>query len=58
MKPDLFPQIYQELRGLAAAKPATEQPGQTLDATGLVHEALLAPWEFSPRPALFNGRSR
>jgi RNA polymerase sigma factor (TIGR02999 family) len=42
MKPaDLLPQVYQELRKLAAAKLATEKPGQTLDATALVHEAFL-----------------
>lgn len=33
--------MYQELRKLAAAKLASEQPGQTLEATGLVHEAWL-----------------
>lgn len=42
MKPeDLLPQIYDELRKLAAAKLASERSGQTLDATGLVHEAYL-----------------
>jgi RNA polymerase sigma factor (TIGR02999 family) len=42
MKADeLLPQVYQKLRGLAAAKLAWEKPGQTLDATGLVHEAFL-----------------
>jgi RNA polymerase sigma factor (TIGR02999 family) len=35
----LLPLVYDELRKLAAAKLAHEQPGQTLDATGLVHEA-------------------
>jgi RNA polymerase sigma factor (TIGR02999 family) len=38
---DLLPLVYGELRKLAAAKLANEQPGQTLDATGLVHEAYL-----------------
>jgi RNA polymerase sigma factor (TIGR02999 family) len=38
---ELLPLVYDELRKLAAAKLATEQPGQTLDATGLVHEAWL-----------------
>jgi RNA polymerase sigma factor (TIGR02999 family) len=38
---ELVPQVYDELRKLAAAKLAAEQPGQTLDATGLVHEAWL-----------------
>ena len=42
MTPDqLLPQVYDELRQLAAAKLASEQPGQTLDATALVHEAFL-----------------
>ena len=36
-----FSTIYDELRKLAAAKLAHEQPGQTLDATALVHEAYL-----------------
>jgi RNA polymerase sigma factor (TIGR02999 family) len=33
--------VYAELRRLAAQKLANERPGQTLDATGLVHEAYL-----------------
>jgi len=37
----LLPLVYDELRGLAAAQLAHEQPGQTLDATALVHEAYL-----------------
>jgi RNA polymerase sigma factor (TIGR02999 family) len=36
-----LPLVYDELRRLAAAKLASEKPGQTLDATGLVHEAYL-----------------
>jgi RNA polymerase sigma factor (TIGR02999 family) len=39
MADDLFPLVYAELRRLAAAKLARERPGQTLDATALVHEA-------------------
>src|SRR5262245_61977511 len=35
----LLPLVYDELRQLAAAKLAQEKPGQTLDATALVHEA-------------------
>jgi hypothetical protein len=35
----LLPLIYDELRKLAAAKLAREKPGQTLQATALVHEA-------------------
>ena len=38
---ELLPLVYDELRKLAAAKMATESPGQTLDATELVHEAYL-----------------
>lgn len=37
----LLPRVYDELRALAAAKLAHEQPGQTLQATALVHEAWL-----------------
>src|SRR6202140_4731342 len=37
----LLPQVYDELRQLAAAQMAREKPGQTLDATALVHEAYL-----------------
>jgi RNA polymerase sigma factor (TIGR02999 family) len=37
----LLPLVYAELRKLAAAKMAHEQPGQTLQATALVHEAYL-----------------
>src|SRR5262245_64595022 len=37
----LLPLVYDELRQLAAAKLAQEKPGQTLQATALVHEAFL-----------------
>lgn len=37
----LLPLVYDELRKLAAAKMAQESPGQTLQATALVHEAFL-----------------
>jgi RNA polymerase sigma factor (TIGR02999 family) len=37
----LLPLVYNELRKLAAAKLAHEKPGQTLQATALVHEAYL-----------------
>jgi RNA polymerase sigma factor (TIGR02999 family) len=37
----LLPLVYDELRALAAHKLAHEKPGQTLDATALVHEAFL-----------------
>ena len=38
---ELLPLVYEELRKLAAAKLAQEKPGQTLEATALVHEAYL-----------------
>ena len=37
----LLPLVYDELRRLAARKMAVEQPGQTFQATDLVHEAYL-----------------
>src|SRR5205807_2009398 len=37
----LLPLVYDELRRLAAQKLADEKPGQTLQATALVHEAYL-----------------
>ena len=37
----LLPLVYEELRRLAAQKMAQEKPGQTLQATALVHEAYL-----------------
>lgn len=38
---ELLPLVYEELRRLAASKLAREEPGQTLQATALVHEAWL-----------------
>lgn len=38
---DLLPLVYNELRRLASVKLSHEKPGQTLDATALVHEAYL-----------------
>jgi RNA polymerase sigma factor (TIGR02999 family) len=38
---ELLPLVYEELRKLAAAKLAQEIPGQTLQATALVHEAYI-----------------
>jgi RNA polymerase sigma factor (TIGR02999 family) len=49
----LLPLVYDELRKLAAQKLAQEKPGQTLDATALVHEAYLrmvGDQEFANRP--------
>src|SRR5438045_4089871 len=37
----LLPLVYHELRRLAAQKLAQEKPGQTLQATALVHEAYI-----------------
>jgi RNA polymerase sigma factor (TIGR02999 family) len=37
----LLPLVYDELRKLAAAKVAQERPGQTLQATALVHDAYI-----------------
>jgi RNA polymerase sigma factor (TIGR02999 family) len=38
---ELLPLVYEELRKLAAQRLARERPGQTLEATALVHEAYL-----------------
>jgi RNA polymerase sigma factor (TIGR02999 family) len=38
---ELLPLVYEELRKLAAGRMAQEAPGNTLDATALVHEAYL-----------------
>jgi RNA polymerase sigma factor (TIGR02999 family) len=38
---ELLPLVYEELRKLAVARLADEKPGQTLQATALVHEAYL-----------------
>jgi len=38
---DMLPLVYAELRRLAAARMANQPPGQTLQATALVHEAYL-----------------
>jgi len=53
----LLPLVYDELRALAASRLAREQPGQTLQATALVHEAYLRllPPEGRPGPE-WNGR--
>jgi len=42
----LLPLVYEELRKLAAARIAQEKPGQTLQATALVHEA--SAWSLWP----------
>src|SRR5688572_25290319 len=38
---EFLPLVYEELRRLAASRMAQEKPGQTLQATALVHEAWL-----------------
>ena len=48
----LLPLVYDELRKLAAAKLSQEKPGQTLEATALVHEAYLRLVDVEPGPAL------
>src|SRR5947208_2142830 len=52
---DLLPLVYAELRRLAAQKLAHEKPGQTLDATALVHEAYLRLVGNGPEPG-WDGR--
>jgi RNA polymerase sigma factor (TIGR02999 family) len=54
---ELLPLVYDELRNLAAVEMARERPGQTLDATALVHEAWLrlVP-DTSPQVAFANRR--
>ena len=37
----LLPLVYEQLRALAAVKLTNEKPGQTLQATALVHEAYM-----------------
>jgi RNA polymerase sigma factor (TIGR02999 family) len=52
---ELLPLVYDELRKLAATRLADERPGQTLQATALVHEAYLRLVGGS-RPPDWNGR--
>ena len=51
----LLPLVYDELRRLAAGHLAHEKPGQTLQATALVHEAYLRLVDVD-RPQLWNSR--
>ncbi len=58
----LMPLVYQELRTLAAQKLSREKPGQTLQATALVHEAYMrllgdAPPRFECRNHFFGAAS-
>jgi RNA polymerase sigma factor (TIGR02999 family) len=50
----LLPLVYDELRRLAAQRLAQEKPGQTLQATALVHEAYLRLVDGTPQK--WNGR--
>jgi RNA polymerase sigma factor (TIGR02999 family) len=50
----LLPLVYEELRKLAAQRLAQEKPGQTLQATALVHEAYLR--LVGPQEPGWNGR--
>jgi len=51
---DLLPLVYDELRSLAAARMKGEAPGQTLQATALVHDAWI---RVSKNPRLWNDRA-
>ena len=51
----LLPLVYRELRKLAAERMAREKPGQTLEATALVHEAYLRLVDVE-RPQHWNSR--
>jgi RNA polymerase sigma factor (TIGR02999 family) len=52
----LLPLVYEELRKLAAHRLAREKPGQTLQATALVHEAYLRLLDRGGKPQPWNGR--
>ncbi len=52
---DLLPLVYDELRRLAAQRMARESPGQTMQATALVHEAYLR--LVGDRDRLWDGRA-
>ena len=52
---ELLPLVYNELRQLAARKLADEPPGQTLQATALVHDAYLR--LLGSEPDRWNGRA-
>ena len=52
----LLPLVYDELRRLAAAKLSKEEPGQTIQATVLVHEAYMRLVDID-QPLRWNGRN-
>src|SRR5438105_5211679 len=47
---ELPAQVYEQLRGLARARLASERPGHTLQPTALVHEAWLKPAQHARGP--------
>ncbi len=51
----LLPLVYEEMRKLAAAKMAQENPGQTLQATALVHDAFVRLFDVE-KPQHWNSR--
>ncbi len=53
---ELLPIVYEELRRMAAHKMAQERPGQTLQATALVHEAYLKLVNPDKTEVRWNGR--
>lgn len=53
---ELLPLVYDELRRLAAAKLAKEKPGQTIQATALVHEAWMRLLGSDSAEVRWNGR--
>jgi hypothetical protein len=63
---ELLPLVYEQLRELAAYRLARENPGQTLQATALVHEAYLRlvgtdpkkPWDGRLEESLSDFRRR
>jgi RNA polymerase sigma factor (TIGR02999 family) len=54
---DLLPLVYDELRKLAARELAKEKPGQTLQATALVHEAYVRLVGSGPMARVWSGRN-
>jgi RNA polymerase sigma factor (TIGR02999 family) len=54
---ELLPLVYDDLRKLAAQKLSREKPGQTLNATGLVHEAYVRLVDDAEARRSFNNRS-
>lgn len=54
---ELLPLVYDELRQLAAARMADEKPGQTIQATALVHEAWIRLLGPDHEPQSWNGRA-